>query len=142
MGVILTEESMGLIARFEQVTGASSRDVVKDDTNDRYIFIVNPGEMGHAIGKDGKNIKKASGVLSRRCEAVEYADDPVQFLRNCFLPAQVSEIQFSDYDGGIIAHVMVHAEERGLAIGKAGKNIAKTKQLALRLHDIQDVMLE
>jgi N utilization substance protein A len=142
MGVVLTEETMGLIARFEQLTGASSRDVVKDDDNERYIFIVNPGEMGHAIGKKGVNIKKASDSLGRRCEAVEYADDPAQFLRNCFLPANVSEVQFSDYDGGVIAHVMVHAEERGIAIGKGGKNISKTKQLALRLHNIQEVYLE
>jgi len=142
MGVILTEETMALIARFEQLTGASSRDVLKDDDNERYIFIVNPGEMGRAIGKSGANIKKTSDVLGRRCEAVEYADDPAQFLRNCLLPAQVAEVQFSDYDGGVIAHVMVHADERGIAIGKAGKNIVKTKKLAQRLHDISDVFLE
>jgi len=142
MGVVLTEETMALIARFEQLTGASSRDVVKDDANDRYIFIVNPGEMGRAIGKNGANIKKTSDVLGRRCEAVEYADDPAQFLRNCLLPANAAEVQFSDYDGGVIAHMMVHADERGIAIGKAGKNLAKTKLLALRLHDIADVYLE
>ena len=142
MGVVLTEETIGLIARFEKLTGASSRDVVKDEENDRYIFIVNPGEMGHAIGKKGANVKKASDSFGRRCEAVEYADDPAQFLRNCFLPASVHEVQFSDYDGGVIAHVMIHAEERGIAIGKGGKNVAKTKLLALRLHNIADVYLE
>ena len=142
MGVVLTEETIGLIARFERLTGASSRDVVKDDENERYIFIVNPGEMGHAIGKKGANVKKASDAFGRQCEAVEYAEDPAQFLRNCFLPASVHELQFSDYDGGVIAHVMIHAEERGLAIGKGGKNIAKAKLLALRLHDISDVFLE
>lgn len=142
MGVVLTQEMIALIARFEQMTGAGSRDVIADDENNRLIFIVNSGEMGLAIGKKGANIKKATDSFGKRIEAVEYSDDPAQFIRNCFLPAKVTEVQFSDYDGGQIAHVVIRDEDRGLAIGKAGKNLVKTKMLVLREHDISNIILE
>ena len=40
-----------------------------------------------------------------------------------------------------IALIEVRDEDRGLAIGKAGKNIFKAKVLAQRQHDIADVQL-
>jgi N utilization substance protein A len=49
--VKLTEDCMGLISQFERLTGAGSRDCIIDDRNNRIIFVVNPGEMGLAIGK-------------------------------------------------------------------------------------------
>ncbi len=142
MGVVLNEEKIALIARFEQITGAGSRDIITDDENDRYIFIVNNGEMGLAIGKQGANIRKAAEILGRRCEVVEYSDDPSQFLRNCFYPAKATEIQFSDYHGDQIAHVVIRDEDRGIAIGKAGKNLSRTKMIAQREHNIQNIIIE
>ncbi|HWQ66352.1 MAG TPA: NusA-like transcription termination signal-binding factor [Methanospirillum sp.] len=142
MGVVLNEEMIALIARFEKLTGAGSRDVITDEENDRYIFIINNGEMGLAIGKQGANIRKASETLGRRCEVVEYSDDPSQFLRNCFHPAKATEIQYSDYHGEQVAHVVIRDEDRGIAIGKAGKNLNRTKMLALREHNIGSIILE
>lgn len=142
MGVILNEETITLIAQFERLTGAGSRDVIDDEEDSRLIFIVNPGEMGYAIGKGGANIKKASESFGKKIEAVEYSEDPAQFIRNCFHPAKVVEIQFSDYHGEQIAHVVIKDEDRGRAIGKAGKNLTRTKMLALREHDIQNIIIE
>ncbi|MCE5338267.1 MULTISPECIES: NusA-like transcription termination signal-binding factor [unclassified Methanoculleus] len=140
--VVLTEECMRLISQFESLTGASSRDCIVDNRNERIIFVINPGDMGLAIGKSGSSIKKASDVMGKRIEVVEYSADPGQFLRNCFLPAQVTDIDFdTDEEDQQVALVEVRDEDRGLAIGKAGKNIFKAKVLAQRQHDIADVQL-
>jgi N utilization substance protein A len=141
--VKLTEDCLGLISQFERLTGAGSRDCVIDDRNNRIIFVINPGEMGLAIGKQGASIKKASDVMGKKIEVVEYSPDPAQFLRNCFLPAQVTSIEFEndENDGSKIAHVDVRDEDRGIAIGKEGKNIFKAKKLAQRQHNIADVQL-
>jgi len=140
--VVLTEECMRLISQFESLTGASSRDCVVDNRNERIIFVINPGDMGLAIGKSGSSIKKASEVMGKRIEVVEYSTDPAQFLRNCFLPAQVTGVDFdTNEEDQQVAHIEVRSEDRGLAIGKAGKNIFKAKVLALRQHDIADVVL-
>jgi len=140
--VVLTEECMRLISQFESLTGAGSRDCVVDNRNERIIFVINPGDMGLAIGESGSSIKKASEVMGKRIEVVEYSTDPAQFLRNCFLPAQVTGVDFdTNEEDQQVAHIEVRSEDRGLAIGKAGKNIFKAKVLALRQHDIADVVL-
>lgn len=140
--VTLTEECMRLISQFESLTGAGSRDCIVDNRNERIIFVINPGDMGLAIGKGGSSIKKASDVMGKRIEVVEYSTDPGQFLRNCFLPAQVTDIDFdTDEEDQQVALIEVRDEDRGLAIGKAGKNIFKAKVLAQRQHDIADVQL-
>jgi len=133
---------MRLISQFESLTGAGSRDCIVDNRNERIIFVINPGDMGLAIGKSGSSIKKASDVMGKRIEVVEYSADPVQFLRNCFLPAQVTDIDFdTNEEDQQVALIEVRDEDRGLAIGKAGKNIFKAKVLAQRQHDIADVQL-
>ncbi|MCM2465307.1 NusA-like transcription termination signal-binding factor [Methanoculleus oceani] len=140
--VTLTEECMRLISQFESLTGAGSRDCIVDNRNERIIFVINPGDMGLAIGKSGSSIKKASDVMGKRIEVVEYSADPGQFLRNCFLPAQVTDIDFdTNEEDQQVALIEVRDEDRGLAIGKAGKNIFKAKVLAQRQHDIADVQL-
>ena len=139
--IVLTEDCMRLISQFERLTGAGSRDCVMDDRNNRLIFVVNPGEMGLAIGKKGASIKKAMEVMGKKIEVVEYSPSPEQFLKNCFLPAQVTSVVFEQSDDGPVAHVEVRPEDRGIAIGKEGKNIFKAKKLALRQHNISDVTL-
>ncbi len=139
--IVLTEDCMQLISQFERLTGAGSRDCVMDDRNNRLIFVVNPGEMGLAIGKKGASIKKAMEVMGKKIEVVEYSPNPEQFIKNCFLPAQVTSVTFEQDDNGQVAYVDVRPEDRGIAIGKEGKNIFKAKKLALRQHNISDVML-
>ncbi|HPW11284.1 MAG TPA: NusA-like transcription termination signal-binding factor [Methanoregulaceae archaeon] len=139
--IVLTEDCMRLISQFERLTGAGSRDCVIDDRNNRLIFVVNPGEMGLAIGKKGASIKKAMEVMGKKIEVVENSPSPEQFLKNCFLPAQVVTVGFETEDEGRIAHIEVRQEDRGIAIGKEGKNIFKAKKLALRQHNISDVTL-
>jgi N utilization substance protein A len=139
--VLLTEDCIRLISQFERLTGAGSRDCVIDDRNNRIIFVVNTGEMGLAIGKNGASIKKAMDVMGKKIEVVEYSNNPEQFIRNCFLPAQVTSIDFEGEDEEQIAHIEVRDEDRGIAIGKEGKNIFKAKKLAQRQHSIADVQL-
>jgi N utilization substance protein A len=139
--VKLTEDCMRLISQFESLTGAGSRDCVIDERNGRLIFVVNPGDMGLAIGKKGVSIKKASDVMGKKIEVVEYNSNPEQFIKNCFLPAQVTSMTFEGESGEQTVSVEVRDEDRGIAIGKEGKNIFKAKKLAQRQHNILDVQI-
>jgi N utilization substance protein A len=139
--VKLTEDCMRLISQFESLTGAGSRDCVIDERNGRLIFVVNPGDMGLAIGKKGASIKKASEVMGKKIEVVEYNSNPEQFIKNCFLPAQVTTMTFEGEPGEQTVSVEVRDEDRGIAIGKEGKNIFKAKKLAQRQHNVIDVQI-
>lgn len=138
--ITISEDDMRLIAQFENLTGAGARDCVVDDKFSRILFVINPGEMGLAIGKKGASVKKASDAFGKKVEVVEYNPDKVQFLRNCFLPVQIQTVTFEkDEDDAEIAYIEVQPEDRGLAIGKEGKNIIKAKRLAFRQFDIANV---
>ncbi|MHC1625756.1 MAG: NusA-like transcription termination signal-binding factor [Methanoculleaceae archaeon] len=140
--VRLNEECMHLMSQFESITGAGSRDCVVDAQNNRLIFVINPGEMGLAIGKGGSSVKRAMEAMGMRIEVVEYSDNVEQFIRNCFLPARVRGITFAtDRNNERIAIVDVEDEDRGLAIGREGKNIFKAKRLSRRQHGIADIQL-
>ncbi|OPY37625.1 MAG: transcription elongation factor NusA-like protein [Methanoregula sp. PtaU1.Bin051] len=139
--VKLTEDCMRLISQFESLTGAGSRDCVVDERNNRLIFVVNPGDMGLAIGKKGASIKKASDTMGKKIEVVEYNNNVEQFIRNCFLPAQITSMKFEGEPGQQTVIVEVRDEDRGIAIGKEGKNIFKAKKLALRQYDIADIQI-
>ncbi|HOX34308.1 MAG TPA: NusA-like transcription termination signal-binding factor [Methanoregulaceae archaeon] len=139
--VKLTEDCMRLISQFESLTGAGSRDCVIDERNGRLIFVVNPGDMGLAIGKKGASIKKASEVMGKKIEVVEYNSNPEQFIKNCFLPAQVVGMKFEGEPEQQTVTVDIRDDDRGIAIGKEGKNIFKAKKLALRQHNIADIQI-
>ncbi|HJJ41139.1 MAG: NusA-like transcription termination signal-binding factor [Methanocorpusculum sp.] len=140
--ITISEDDMRLIAQFENLTGAGARDCVVDEKFSRILFVINPGEMGLAIGKKGASVKKASDAFGKKVEVVEYNTDKVQFLRNCFLPVQIQVVTFEkDEDGAEVAYIEVQPEDRGLAIGKEGRNIIKAKRLAFRQFDIVNVEL-
>jgi N utilization substance protein A len=138
--ITISEDDMRLIAQFENLTGAGARDCVVDEKFSRILFVINPGEMGLAIGKKGASVKKASDAFGKKVEVVEYNPNKVQFLRNCFLPVQIQTVTFEqNEEGDEVAYIEVQPEERGLAIGKEGKNIIKAKKLAFRQFDIVNV---
>ena len=138
--ITISEDDMRLIAQFENLTGAGARDCVVDEKFSRILFVINPGEMGLAIGKKGASVKKASDAFGKKVEVVEYNPDKVQFLRNCFLPVQIQTVTFEqNEEGDEVAYIEVQPEDRGLAIGKEGKNIIKAKKLAFRQFDLVNV---
>jgi len=59
----LTIDQMRLMSLFQNVTGATARDCVEDEKQDRVIFVVNAGKMGLAIGKGGSHIKTLQKLI-------------------------------------------------------------------------------
>jgi N utilization substance protein A len=136
----LTAESIQHIALFENMTRAKILDCIAEE--ERLVYVVKHGDMGLAIGKNGENINRVKKVLDKPIELVEYSDDPVTFLKNAFGPVSVSSVNIISKNGKRLAYVEVPNKEKGLAIGRNGKNIEKVKILARRHHDLEDVILQ
>ncbi|MDD3042378.1 MAG: NusA-like transcription termination signal-binding factor [Methanosarcinaceae archaeon] len=141
MGEIkLTAESIQFIALFENMTRANVQDCIAEE--ERLIYVIKQGDMGLAIGHNGEHINRVKKTLERPIELVEYSNDPVTFIKNAFGPVSVSSVHIVNKNSKRLAYVEVPNKEKGLAIGRSGKNIDKVKTLARRHHDIDDVILQ
>jgi N utilization substance protein A len=131
---------MRYIALFESISGASVKDCIIDEEQGRAIFIVNQGQVGVAIGKGGRNIHTLEKMTGKKHEIIEYSDDPVQFIKNALKPAMVREVRVSERtDGKKMAVVTINPKDKGIAIGKNGKNAERLRFLAKRYFNIQNV---
>jgi N utilization substance protein A len=125
---------------FEQTTGAEVRDCIVDE--DRIIYVVEAGNMGAAIGKNGEHINKVKENVDKHVELVEYSEDPSEFIKNAFGPVAVSSVNIVNKDDKQYAYVQVSNNSKGLAIGSNGKNIDKVKMIANRHHNIDSVIIQ
>ncbi|MGQ9506736.1 MAG: NusA-like transcription termination signal-binding factor [Candidatus Bathycorpusculaceae bacterium] len=141
-GIKFTSTEMRYIALFENITGASVKDCIVDEEQGRVIFIVNEGQVGVAIGKGGRNIRTLERMTGKKHEIIEYSEDPVQFIKNALKPAVVKEIRLTERpDGKTIAVVSVNPRDKGVAIGKNGRNAERLRFLAKRYFQIQNVSI-
>ncbi len=138
----LTGDEMRYIALFENVTGAVATDCIIDDKRDRVIMIVKPGNAGLAIGKHGQRIKMLRNMVKRDVEIVEYADNPVDLIKNSFAPARIKEVRITErLNNKKVAVVAVEDQDRGVAIGREGKTVERTRLLAKRYFQIDNVVI-
>lgn len=127
---------------FESITGATVRDCIIDDDFNRILFIIKEGDVGIAIGKRGKNVFLLEKMTGKKHEVIEFSEDPAQFIKNALKPARLKEIRITERpDGKIIAVVSVEPRDKGIAIGKNGKNAEKIRFLAKRYFQINNVSI-
>jgi len=138
----LSTDQMRMISLFQNVTGATARDCIEDEKQDRVIFVVNTGKMGLAIGKGGMHIKSLQNILKRNVELVEFDEDPSKFLTNLLNSKLVSEVKITTRpDGTKQAIVLVDPRKKGIVVGREGRNAEKARLLAKRYFNITNVLI-
>ena len=140
MVVELSDEARQLIALFETETDVTVRDCLVDDESDRVIFVVKAGQMADAIGPGGTVVERIEAQIDREIKLVEDADTAPAFVANALAPAAVYNVTVSE-NSDTVAYVEVAQEDRGVAIGKGGKNIDAARKLASRHFDIDGIEL-
>ena len=121
-----------VITAFENITGTEVRDCVCSDV---IYFLVNPGKMALAIGKDGHNIKTAEKMLKKPIKIFEWSEDCEQFIKNL-----IPSVQKIDIDGNK-ATLLIETETRGIVIGKKGCNIKVIRNFLERNSNIKDLKI-
>jgi N utilization substance protein A len=138
----LTTDQMRLMSLFQNVTGATARDCVEDEKQDRVIFVVNSSKMGLAIGKGGSHIRNLQNIVKKNVEIVEYSDDPAEFLKNILNSKLISEVKINKRaDGSMQAIVLVDPKKKGIVVGREGRNAEKARLLAKRYFEITHVQI-
>jgi N utilization substance protein A len=141
-GIKFTSVEMRYIALFQSITGATVKDCIVDTDLNRIIFVVKEGSIGMAIGKKGKNIHQLEKMTGKKHEVIEHSENPAQFIKNALKPAKVDEVRITErMDGKTIAVISVNPKDKGVAIGKNGRNAERIRFLAKRYFQIQNVII-
>lgn len=138
-------EEMELIRLFDAITGAATLDCVilpDGEDNERVIFMVKRQDLHRAVGKNGVNVKKLKEKLSKTIEIIAYSDELNKFVGYLLYPAKITQItEQKRNDNKRVLLVSVRQEDKGLAIGKNGRNIEKANALLRRHHNIDMLVI-
>lgn len=139
-----SREEMDLIKLFDAITGAATLDcvIIPDGENERIVFMVNRVDLSKAVGKNGVNVKKLKEKLSKPIDIIAYSDELPKFIRYLLYPAKIIKIEEQNRnDGKRVILVHVKPEDKGLAIGKNGRNIQKTNIFVKRHFKVDNVVI-
>ncbi|MEW5759913.1 MAG: NusA-like transcription termination signal-binding factor, partial [Candidatus Thermoplasmatota archaeon] len=78
----LDDRSIGYINLFSALTNARVRDFI--NFNDRFVFIVEKGDIGIALGRHGEKIKKIKETIKKNIEVIEHSENAEEFIRSIF----------------------------------------------------------
>jgi N utilization substance protein A len=138
----LTEEEIRYATLFESITGVTPIDVVIDNEYSRIIFVVQKNQAALAVGKGGSHVKMLRNIVGKDVEVVEAGESPEELIKNSLYPAKVIMVKVTKAPSGSkVAITTVAPEDKGVAIGKNGRNIARAKMLAKRYFDIEKIIL-
>ncbi len=124
---------MKYISLFESLTNTKLKDCV---SNEKLLFIVQEGQIGKAVGKQGINVKKIEGILKKEIRIVEFSENLVQFIQNMIYPLRAANIE---EDQGIVTITGPDTKTKGLMIGREAKNLNHLKDIVKRHFSVEDI---
>jgi len=119
---------------FENITRAKIKDCFFD--RDKLVFLVQPGEMGKALGKNKTNIEKLKKLLKRKIKIVEHSPERLQFITNYLAPLRVKDIK---EEGDIITITGPDTKTKGLLIGVKAQNLRNLEKIVSKYFDIDEI---
>lgn len=137
MKIKYNKELLDLMSIFSSVTGASLKDCF--EVEEVIYFIVEPGQIGKAIGKGAVNVKKLQQKFNRKLRIAEYSQDLARFVQNLIFPLKVDTVELQDET------VVLKSNDRqtkGLLIGRNAKNLKITTDVVKRYFPIKEIKVE
>ncbi len=136
MRIRFDESTLKVMRLFEGVTHARLRDCIIPEQPQRILFVVEPGELGKAIGKNAINIRNLERGLNRKIKIVEFNPEVTQFVRNLILPLSVDNVSLEE------GKVLLHSQDtqvKSLLIGRNAQNLRANEEIARRYFDVKEI---
>lgn len=137
MKIKYTKELLDLMGLFSAVTGARLKDTF--ETEEITYFIVEPGQIGKAIGKNAVNIKKLQRKLNKKFKIIEFHPELTRFIANLIFPFKVDSIEESE---GLVTLKSQDRQTKGLLIGRNAKNLKTMTDVVKRYFQINEIKVE
>lgn len=128
--MILDKDLIQKINLFERLTGARVKDVFNSNG---FLIVVDFGDIGKAVGKNGSNIKKFSDMINDRVKVVEFNKDLMNFLKNLIMPLKIEKMEQED---GFI-NIFADTKTKALLIGRNQKNLEQYNKVFKKYFDLK-----
>jgi len=135
----LGSEEIKYITLFESITGARVKDCVV--YNNSMGFLVEKGDMGLAIGKNGSNIDRVRKIINKNIWVMEYSDNVNEFIRNLFQPVRIRQLRLNESRNEKIVLLEISKRDRKRVIGHGGNRIRIARELSQRHFGIDDIKI-
>jgi N utilization substance protein A len=137
------DQSLRYITLFENITRTSVKDCIEH--SEKLYFIVNPGMLSKAIGKNASNVKKLRRLFKKNIEIIEYSPKIEVFIQNIFHDFKINEIKMEERSSGDrkqqVAFVSVDVRQKGKIIGRDSKNLNLAKEILNRYTPIDIIIV-
>ncbi len=137
MSVTLDTETIKLVTLFENMTGAGVRDCLVDSDNGTVYLVIDEGEVGKAIGKNGSVVKRTENLIRKHIKIFEFSVSIEKFVRN--LIPQINSVKLKTEDSRTVAEIWVDKNDKAAVIGRDGKNLKIYKELLQRNHNVSEL---
>ncbi|MCX8147615.1 MAG: NusA-like transcription termination signal-binding factor [Candidatus Woesearchaeota archaeon] len=128
---------IGFMSLFEKVTHSKLKDCFIDKRLDMITFIVQPGQLGIALGKKAANVKELEKKLKKRVRIIEFNPDKLKFIRNMVMPLDVKSV--TENEDGIVIIEGADKKTKGLLIGRNAQNLRNLEENVRRFFDVKEI---
>lgn len=128
------QEILEFMTLFSSLTSARLKDCFKEEGV--YFCIVEEGDMGKAIGRNGMVIKKIKSRLPIPLRIIEHSSDLEKFIRNVLFPIRVERLEEQEQKWIITPP---DSKTRSMLIGREGRHIHLTNKIVKRFFPIEEV---
>ena len=125
----ITVDELKFMSIFSEVTGATPIRCIVEEESGKLLFLVSKGELGKAVGRNGRNIRVLSELFKRSVEVYEYSDNIEEMVRNLFPGVRILEVSVSDRGDEKLVSIRAKEEDKGKAIGRNGKNVKRASMI-------------
>jgi len=139
----ITMEELRFLAMFQDFTGATAFRCIRADDEGKLYFLVSPSDIGKAIGKKGSNVKLLSKLFQKKVEIVPYSPDMTleEAVKALFPGVRILGVKVKEQGDNKILLVRVAEEDKGKAIGREGRNIARARRILRALYGFTKVVI-
>ena len=123
------------ISFFEALTKARLHDCF-EDANGTMFFVVEPFELGRALGPRAANVEKLQRKLNKKIKVVEFNPELIGFVTNLCYPNKVKQIEEKE---GTVIITPDDTKSRGFLIGRAASNLRNMETIVKRYFTLKEI---
>lgn len=128
---------MGFMSLFERITGAQIKDCYLDKVLNCITFIVQPGQLGRALGKKACNVRILQEKIKKNIRVVEFNPNITEFVRNMVAPLKAERVD-QDEDGTVVI-TGPDTQTKGLLIGRNAQNLRNLENNVRRHFEVKEI---